>query len=169
MIKKILLAVLVALPMCASAQKFGIVDLDAVFMAMPETEKMQTELKNASDQLQSELEKAQNEVQNLYVEYQKVANDPSILDSIKERRRQEIDEKYEIVERLRNKSQQDLMQMQQNLMAPIQAKITDAIKAVGAEGGYTFIFPNEPSLILYQGSDVADITAAVKEKLGLAK
>ncbi len=37
MFKKILLAIAVALPLGAMAQKFGTVDLDAVFQAMPET------------------------------------------------------------------------------------------------------------------------------------
>ncbi len=45
--------------------------------------------------------------------------------------------------------------------------MTDAIKAVGQEGGYTFVFPNEQSLILYQGADVVNITADVKAKLGI--
>ena len=80
---------------------------------------------------------------------------------------QEIQDKANKVEQFRQTATQDLQRQQEQLMAPIQSKINDAVKAVGAEGGYTFIFPSEPSLILYQGTDVTDVTAAVKAKLGL--
>ena len=44
MLKKIVLAILVALPLSTFAQKFGVVDLEAVFSAMPESTAMQTQL-----------------------------------------------------------------------------------------------------------------------------
>ena len=52
-------------------------------------------------------------------------------------------------------------------MAPIQQKINDAVKAVGQEGNFTFIFPNEQGLLLYTGTDVVNVTALVKTKLGI--
>ena len=48
---------------------------------------------------------------------------------------------------------------------PIQQKLFDAVKAVGAEGDFTFIFPNGQAL--YQGASVVDVTDMVKAKLGL--
>jgi outer membrane protein len=50
-------------------------------------------------------------------------------------------------------------------MTPLQQKLIDAIKAVGQEGSYTFIFEDGASI--YQGNDVVDVTAAVKGKLGI--
>lgn len=80
---------------------------------------------------------------------------------------QEIQEKAQKVDQFRNTAAPDLERLRQSLMAPIQNKINDAVKTVGSEGAYTFIFPNEPSLLLYTGSEVTDVTAAVKTKLGL--
>ncbi len=167
MLKKILLALVLAIPFSGMAQKFGVVDLEAIFSAMPQAAEMQTQLETTSKQLEGEIQKIMDEVNTLYVEFQKVANDPNTLETIKERRRQEIEEKYKTVEQYRNKAQQDLMNLQQSLMAPIQAQMNDAVKSVGAEGNFTFIFPNEPSMLLYQGTDVIDVTAQVKTKLGL--
>ena len=48
-----------------------------------------------------------------------------------------------------------------------QTKLTDAVKSVGAEGGFTFIMPNEQALLLYKGNDVVDVTPQVRAKLGL--
>lgn len=80
---------------------------------------------------------------------------------------QEIQDRAGKVEQFRQTATQDLQRQQEQLMAPIQSKINEAVKTVGKEGSFTFIFPEEPALILYQGADVTDVTALVKTKLGL--
>ncbi len=46
MFKKLLLALAVALPLSTMAQKFGVVDLNAVFTSMPEAAEMQKKCRN---------------------------------------------------------------------------------------------------------------------------
>ena len=53
------------------------------------------------------------------------------------------------------------------MMEPIVKKVQDAIKAVGDTGGYTYIFDLDRTEIPYIGSTSTDITADVKDKLGL--
>ena len=77
MFKKILLLIAVLLPMSAFAQKFAVVDIQAVMDAMPEVAAAQTQLEAANQQLKSELDKIQAEVQKLYNEYQTIAEDPN--------------------------------------------------------------------------------------------
>ena len=86
MIKKLILAVLVALPFSAFAQKFGVVDLDNVFQAMPETATAQTQLTDASKKYEDEFQKLREEVDKLFAEYQNLQKDPATPDAIKERR-----------------------------------------------------------------------------------
>ena len=43
--------------------------------------------------------------------------------------------------------------------------MADAIKAVGAEQGYTYII--DPQVLLYTGPNAIDATPMVKTKLGL--
>lgn len=167
MFKKIVLAILVALPLSTFAQKFGVVDLEAVFTAMPESTAMQTQLTDTSKKYEEEFQKLQEEVNKLYADFQAIQNDASTPESIKERRMQEIQEKAQKVDQFRNTAAQDLERLRESLMAPIQNKMNEAIKAVGTEGYFTFIFPKEPSLLLYTGTDVNDVTAQVKTKLGL--
>lgn len=167
MFKKILLALALALPMSALAQKFGVVDLETLFQAMPETAAMQTQLTDTSKKYEDEFAKLQEEVNKLYAEYQNIQNDANTPESIKERRVQEIQERAQKVDQFRNTAQQDLQRLQETLMVPIQNKLQDAVKAVGAEGGYTLILPNEQGLLLYIGSDVTNVTDAVRTKLGL--
>ena len=167
MFKKIVFALLLALPMSLFAQKFGVVDIEAVLSAMPETKAMQTQLTDTSKKYEEEFQKLQEEVNKLYADFQNIQNDTETPQSIKERRMQEIQDKAAKVDQFRNTASQDLQRLQETLMTPIQNKMTDAIKTVGTEGTFTDILPKDPGLLLYTGADVIDVTDQVKTKLGL--
>lgn len=167
MFKKILLAIAVALPMSAMAQKFGVVDLEAVFSAMPETAAMQTQVQETSKKYEAEFMKLQEEVNKLMADFQTIQNDENTPQSIKERRLQEVQDRYGKVQQFRETAEAEIARLQQQLSKPIQDKLTEAIKSVGAEGNFTFILPNEPGLLLYQGTDVVDVTPQVRAKLGI--
>lgn len=167
MFKKVLIALALCLPMSAMAQKFGIVDTDQVIQAMPEATAMTAKLQETSKKFEDEYQKLQEEVNKLYAEYQKLAEDTTTPDAIKERRIQEIQERAQKVDQFRANASQELQRMQETEMAPIQNKFMEAVKSVGTEGGFTFIFPNEQGLMLYTGNDVVNVTAQVKAKLGL--
>ena len=54
------------------------------------------------------------------------------------------------------------------MLEPIVNKIEEAIKAVGQEGGYTYIFDLNTTNIPYVSETLSvDVTAAVKTKLGI--
>ncbi|MCH5345538.1 MAG: OmpH family outer membrane protein [Muribaculaceae bacterium] len=164
MIKKILLAILIALPLCGFAQsKFGVVDVQTIFTALPDVKEMQSQIEASSKTYETEFQKLNEEFNKKYTEFQQL--DASTPESIKERRMQEIQELGQKIEQFRATASQDLQQQQEKLMAPIQQKIQDAIKAVGDEGSYTFIFENIAAA--YVGKDVVDVTSLVKAKLGV--
>ncbi len=78
---------------------------------------------------------------------------------------QELSELDQKVQQFRATATNDLQRQQQTLMAPIQEKILTAIKAVGQENNFTFIFTNE--VPAYVGTDVVDVTPLVKTKLNV--
>ena len=163
MIKKILVALAIALPSMAFAQKFAVVDAEAIMQVMPETKAAEEKVQQASATFQSEFDKLREEIDKKYAEYQALPADTPAR--IKERRQQEIQEIAEKAQRFQQQAQQDLERQPMQLLQPVQEKLLNAIKSVGAEGGYTMVYPN--GLALYVGSDVTDITDAVKAKLGL--
>ena len=165
MIKKIILvlAVAIALPIVMKAQKFGIVDADQVLQTLPEMTAVQEQLTEASKRYEEEFKKLQDEMDKKFTEFQALGQDTP--DSIKERRMAELQELDAKMTQFRNTAQQDLQRQQQNLMAPIEQKFMDAVKAVGQEGGYTFIF--QEGISLFTGADVINVTADVKAKLGI--
>ncbi|MBR4721933.1 MAG: OmpH family outer membrane protein [Muribaculaceae bacterium] len=165
MIKKILLAAIIALPTCAFAQKFGVVDADAIMQSMPETAELQKVLTSDSQKYEAEFKNLQDEFEKKYAEYNKLKEDASQPQSIKERREAELQDLSNKIQEFRNNAMQQLQKKQTEMMQPIQQKVLTAIKSVGQKQGLTFILQNE--IPVYVGSDVVDVTPAVKAELGI--
>lgn len=165
MFKKVILvlAMAVALPVAMSAQKFGIVDAQTVLTSLPDFTKMQEQITEASKKYEDEFKNLSAELDRKISEYQALPEDSP--KQIRERRESELQELDQKIQQFRNTASQDLQRQQQTLMAPIEQKLIEAIKAVGQEGGFTLIFQDGQAL--YQGKDVIDVTADVKAKLGI--
>ena len=167
MLKKILLAVAVMLPMFASAQtvKLGIVDTNAIFTVMPETTQAQTKIQEIQKKYQDEFTRLEDEYKRMVDELQKMSDDE--LPAIKERKTREITDYQQKIQAFMNSADQDIAQQQQSLMAPIATKIKEAIESVGKENNFAMIQAYSPDMIMYYASPVEDITPLVKAKLGL--
>ena len=163
MIKKILLALVIAFPTMAFAQKFGVITTDQLIQSLPEMNEVKTTLEASSKKYEDEFKNLQDEMQKKYTEFQSL--EETTPSTIKDRRLQEMQELDQKIQQFRQTASEDLQRQQQQLMAPIEQKVTDAIKAVGQEGSYTFIF--QDGMALFAGSTVEDVTPAVKAKLGL--
>ncbi len=163
MIKKLLLAIMIALPMSVFAQKFAVINTQQLMESMPEIKTVNEQIEAANKKYQDEFSKLQEEFQKKFEEFQGLdANTPQ---TIKDRRMQEMQELENKIQQFRETAVQDLQRQQQQLMAPIQEKVVKAIQAVGAEGNYTFVFENV--MPIYTGTDVTDITDTVKTRLGV--
>lgn len=167
MLKKLLLAVAVALPMFASAQtvKIGIVDTNAVMTAMPETTAAQTKMQEIQKKYQDESTRLEEEYKRMVDEFQKMKEDE--LPAIKERKTREINDYQQKIQSFMQTAEQDMQKQYQGLMAPIAQKLKEAIESVGKENSFSMIQNYSPDLILYYGAPVQDITPLVKAKLGL--
>ena len=77
MMKKILLAIFVALPMLAVAQapKFGIVNSQTIIEAMPEFKTAQEQITTSSKRYEDEFQKLTEEAEKKYSEFQALAAD----------------------------------------------------------------------------------------------
>ena len=166
MIKKFLLAIMIALPMCAMAQtKIGVINADVVFQAMPETALAQTTLQNVQKQYEDALNKLREEGQKLITEYQAMEKDATVPAGIKERKAKDIQDCEVKIQQFMQTADQDMQKQQQQLIAPIREKIMNAVKAVGEENGFSAIWPE--GVAIYIGKDIIDITPMVKAKLGI--
>ncbi|MDE5647455.1 MAG: OmpH family outer membrane protein [Muribaculaceae bacterium] len=165
MIKKLLVALLVALPLCASAQKLGVVDTSAILPLMPEYKAAEQQLQEASQKYETEFAKLREEMEKKFADFQTLSEDPNTPQSIKDRRMQEVQELDQKVNQFYQTAQQDLQRQEQQLLQPVQQKMVEAIQSVGAENGFAMILPN--GVAAYTSTDVVDVTPLVKTKLGI--
>ncbi|MDE6290597.1 MAG: OmpH family outer membrane protein, partial [Muribaculaceae bacterium] len=143
----------------------GLVDFGSILQAMPETTAAQNQLKEVSDKYDAEYKKLGEEMNRLVTEYQNMAENE--LPAIKERKTRELSDYQQKLQQFEQTAMKDLQDMNNNLMAPIQQKIVQAIESVGREGSFSLIQMYDPQLTLYHAAPVEDITPTVKAKLGV--
>lgn len=166
MLKKIALILLLIAPMSVFAQKFGHIRAQEILEAMPEYTKAQTDIETMRKQYEADMKRYEEEFTKKFSEFQQEqANLPK---NILERRQNELQELNNRAQQAAQDSQMQLQQSWMQMLQPIGKKIDDAIKSVGQEGGYVYIFDLSSTQIPYVSETLStDVTSAVKAKLGI--
>ena len=151
----------------AQAQKFGYVNTSEIFNVMPDKATAENTLKSVSDKYEAEFKNLQDAFQKKMADYEAADKDATTPQAIKDRHQQELQDDYMKIQNFQQTAAQDLQRQQDTLLAPITQKIQNAIQAVGAEGGFTFIFDQAAGAIIYTGSNAEDVSGKVKAKLGI--
>lgn len=163
MLKRILFIALTLLPAMAWAQlRLGTADIEAIRAEMPETAAMQTAIDEASKKYEAEFSNLREKFQKELTDYQALPADTP--NSIKQRRAQEIQELNQKMQQFITDAQAELQQQKQILEAPVTQRINDAIRLVGAEGGFAMILDVKTPLYI----QAEDVTHLVRAKLGIA-
>lgn len=167
MIKKILIAIMVAIPMLASAQtiKIGVVDTQSVIEDLPAYKEAQTKIKSIAEKYDAEYANLRNEFAKKLEEFQTLSNDASTPQAVKERRAKELDDFSQKLQEFEQMAQQDLSKQQNDIMGPIVTNVQQAIQSIGKEGNFTII--QEVAAFMYYGAPAEDITSQVKARLGI--
>ena len=133
---------------------------------MPDYIKAQTDIQTMQKQYEDEMKRAQEEFNKKFTAYQEEqANLPK---NIQERRQKELQELSQKGMQMQQDAQQELERSWMTMLEPIAKKIDDAIKAVGQDGGYVYIFDLNATQIPFVNETLStDVTSAVKAKLGL--
>jgi outer membrane protein len=145
-----------------NAQKIGYISADEIIQLMPEAATVQNQL----DQYQQSLyQNAQEKQQALNDAIQKFLKDSATLSaSMKEVRRNDLQKQQQELAGESQRIQDQFAQKRQELSAPIQKKLQDAIEAVAKENGYTYIMPKEALIVMPPANDIGPL---VIKKLGL--
>ena len=132
--KKFILCAICALcGLTASAQKFGHVNTQEIIQAMPEFAAARTEIEKLTAQYEADLKSMQDELQKKGQAFEKET--ATLPDNIKQRREQELNDRYQRIQQTYSDNQQALNKAQQEKMQAITTKVHDDIKAIGQESG----------------------------------
>ena len=90
-----------------------------------------------------------------------------MVDAVKQRREQELQDLNQRLQQYYENSQQELNKLQQQKMQVISEKVSTAIKEVGEAGGYIYVMDTTSGIPYISTTLSTDVTSQVKAKLGL--
>jgi len=153
----------------ASAQsvKFGHINSDELIQSLPEFDSANVKLEKYRKDLINALELMSVELNNKSETYTKESK--NYTDIVKQTKEQELVDMNKRIQEFQNNAQQQLQEKQGELFQPIMAKVDKAIKEVGKENGYVYIFSigQGSSLLYFDETKSTNIMPLAKAKLGL--
>lgn len=169
--KHYLLTALLALGIGGSAfaqhaVKIGHIDRQRLLLTLPERkgaeEKMQAFAKTLDDRLKA----MGAEYQAKVADAQARADKGELSETEKQMLVREINDLEQRIENAREKAQEDIAKMEEELLKPMIEKTTKAIKDVAEDKGFTYILDVSTGTVLYfdRGEDIMPL---VKAKLGI--
>jgi outer membrane protein len=160
------LVIIVATAGYSQTMKFGHINSDELIQALPEfdsatvkLEKFRKELINALELMSVEL----NNKNDAYTKEQK-----NLTDIVKQTKEQEIIDLNKRMQDFQQNAQEQLQNKQVELFQPIYTKVDKAIKDVGKENSFVYVFDvAKGSLLYFDETKSTNIMPLAKTKLGL--
>ena len=167
-IATLIMAVFVMTGLRAEAQnlKFGHINSEEIMQALPATDSATATLEAFRQELINELELMSVELNNKSEAYNKVSS--TLTDIVKQNKEAELMDMQRRSQEFQANAQQLLQAKRMELFQPIYAKVDKAIKDVGKENGFTYIFDiAKGSLLYFDETKSTNLLALTKAKLGL--
>lgn len=164
--KKLFLAsaFLICTTMVNAQVKLGHINSTQLLSSMPETKVADSTLQKFGESLQSQLKTMSAEYDAKVADYQSKAE--AMAEPVRATKEKEIRDLGERIQDFQESAQQSVQKKKEEVYSPIIKKAEEAIKSVGKDKGYTYIFDASIGSLLYS-NDSDDIMALVKTKLGL--
>ena len=147
------------------AVKLAHVDVQTIFGEMPEKAAATKEVEEYAKTLEDQMQVMYKEYEAKMKEYSENKDTWSAI--IRQTKEEEIMSLQSRIQNFQQQAETDLQNREAALLEPISNKIKEAIKAVAAEQGFTYVY--DKLTLLYASPDAIDITADVKAKLGIKK
>jgi outer membrane protein len=152
----------------ASAQnlKLGHINSDELIKAMPEYDSATVKLEKTRKELVNALELMTVELNNKADAYSKEMK--TLTDLVKQAKEQELQDMQKRIQDFQNNAQTKLQEEQSAVFQPIIAKADKAMKDVGKEGSFVYIFDvAKGPLVYFDEAKSINVMSLVKAKLGL--
>jgi outer membrane protein len=147
--------------------KFGHINSDELIQAMPEFDSANANLDKFRKELINALELMQVELNNKSEAYQK--DQKNLTEIVRQTKEQELMDMNNRIQQFQASAQQQLQEKQTSLFQPIMAKIDKAIKDIGKENGFVYIFTvgQGSTLVYFDETKSTNVMPLAKAKLGL--
>jgi outer membrane protein len=150
----------------AQSFKFGHINSDELIQTMPEYDSATKKLDNYRKELVNALELMSVELNNKNDAYQKESK--NLSDIVKQTKEQELVDMNKRIQDFQANAQTQLQNKQTEVFQPIMARVDKAIKDVGKENGFVYVFDVAKGAVLYfDEAKSVNVLPLVKTKLGL--
>jgi len=158
------LVILVAIAGQSQNLKFGHANSDELIQALPEFDTASVQLENFRQELTNTLELMTVELNNKSDAYNKASK--NLTDVVRQTKEQELIDLNRRIQDFQSNAQEQFQNKQIELFQPIYNKVDKAIKDVGKENGFIYIF-NIGSTLYVDETKSVNVLPLVKVKLGL--
>ncbi len=145
--------------------KFAHIESQALLNSMPERDSAMAKLKTLEQELSDQMEQLQVELNKKYQDYMQKRE--TLTPSMRETKEKEITELQQRLQEYQVASERDFRDMQGKLMQPIVEKAQAAIRKVGKENGFLYVFDKSLGALLYESSESVDLLPMVQKELGI--
>ena len=146
--------------------KFGHVNRTELIQSMPEFDSARVKLEKLSTELTNTAELLQVELNNKYETYLKEGK--NLTDLVRQTKEQELNDAQKRLTDFQTNAQNTLQEKQVELFTPITEKADKAIKDVGKENGFIYIFDLSGGQVIYFDEvKSTNVMPLAKAKLGL--
>jgi outer membrane protein len=162
----LLTVVFAAVTISAQAQKFGYINSQELITQLPEVKEAEAKIETLKKQLQKKGEDMLATLRTKYNALQKKQSDGLLSPKEIEIEAAALKQEEAKLGTYEQTSQQKIYEKSEELLSPIQARITNAIQEVAKDNGYTYILDMSMGVVLYADPGT-DVSALVKTKLGI--
>jgi outer membrane protein len=150
----------------AQSLKFGHINSDELIQSMPEYDSATVKIEKFRKELVNALELMSVELNTKNDAYQKESK--NLSDIVKQTKEQELIDMNKRIQDFQTNAQTQLQNKQSEVFQPIYTKVDKAIKDVGKENGFFYVFDVAKGALLYfDESKSINVLPLVKTKLGL--
>lgn len=160
------LVVFMASAMQAQNMKFGHINSDELIRALPEFDTANANLEKFRQELVNALELMQVELNNKSDAFTKESK--NYTEIVRQTKENELVDMNRRIQEFQVNAQQQLQDKQVELFQPIYTKVDKAIKDVGKENGFLYVFDvAKGSLLYFDEAKSTNVLALAKTKLGI--
>ena len=147
-----------------SAFRFGYLSYNTALQSMPDYTKAQQKIEGLKAQYQAETKRVEDEFNRKYEEF--LDGQREFPKTILQKRQTELQELMERNIQFKEKSREELAQIERETLAPLRIRLIELLGKIGRERGYAFIYDTDTNALPFLNPDMGDdLNQIVKDAL----
>lgn len=147
--------------------KFGHINSDELIQSLPDYDSATKKIEKFRQDLVNALELMQVELNNKSEAYTR--DSKNLTEIVRQTKEQELMDMNNRIQQFQSTAQQQLQEKQAEFFQPVMAKVDKAVKDIGKENGFVYIFTvgQGSTLVYFDETKSTNIMPLAKAKLGI--